>query len=99
MQGLGKALFEEILFEDGRLMNGSLLQYRVPSTRDVPDEMGSLLVENADGPGPDGAKRCGEGGLAAVVAAIATAVVDAGVRVHALPLTSERVWRSMQPPR
>jgi CO/xanthine dehydrogenase Mo-binding subunit len=99
MQGLGNALFEEILFEDGRLMNGSLLQYRVPSALDVPDEMGSLLVENADGPGPDGAKGCGEGGLAAVVAAIATAVADAGVPVYTLPLTPERVWRSMQHPR
>jgi CO/xanthine dehydrogenase Mo-binding subunit len=95
LQGLGNALFEEILFEDGRLMNGSLLQYRVPSTLDVPDEMGSLLVEHADGPGPDGAKGCGEGGLAAVVAAIATAVADAGVPVDELPLTPERVWRSM----
>src|SRR5207302_5514085 len=93
LQGLGNALFEEMLFEDGRLMNGSLLQYRVPSTQDVPEVMHSILVENADGPGPDGAKGCGEGGLAAVVAAIATAAADAGVPVSDLPLAPERVWR------
>jgi CO/xanthine dehydrogenase Mo-binding subunit len=95
LQGLGNALFEEILFDEGRLVNGTLLQYRVPTTLDLPDEMESLLVENADGPGPDGAKGCGEGALAAVVAAIATAVADAGVEVTVLPLTPERVWRSI----
>jgi CO/xanthine dehydrogenase Mo-binding subunit len=57
--------------------------------------MRSILVENADGPGPNGAKGCGEGGLAAVIAAIATAVADAGVPVQELPLTPERVWRSL----
>lgn len=94
LQAIGNALFEEILFDEGRLMNGSLLQYRVPTTLDVPRNMESLLVENADGPGPHGAKGCGEGALAAVVAAIATAVADAGLHVAELPLTPERVWRS-----
>lgn len=96
LQGLGNALFEEIVFEDGQLVNGTLLQYRVPTTRDVPEAMHSLLVENGDGPGPNGAKGCGEGGLAAVIAAIATAVEDAGVPVHDLPLTPERVWRALR---
>ena len=98
MQGIGTALFEEVLFEGGVLATDSLLEYRVPTTRDVPDEMTCVIVENADGPGPFGAKGCGEGGLAAVAGAIATALADAGVPMTALPLTPERVWRRIQVP-
>src|SRR5205085_8842924 len=59
MQGLGNALFEEMVFEDGQLLNDTLLEYRVPSFEDVPDEMSCVIVENEDGPGPFGAKGCG----------------------------------------
>ena len=51
--------------------------------------------ENADGPGPFGAKGCGEGAFAGIIAAIATAVADAGVPMTELPLTPERVWRAI----
>ena len=96
MQGLGNALLEEMVFEGGQLLNQTLLDYRVPTTEDVPDEMRCLVVENGDGPGPYGAKGCGEGALAAATGAIATAVADAGVPVIELPLTPERVWRRIQ---
>ena len=91
MQGLGNALLEEIVFEDGLLVNPSMLEYRVPSMLDLPDSMTCIIVENADGPGPYGAKGCGEGSLAGTTGAIATAVADAGVPVTELPLTPERV--------
>lgn len=93
MQGLGLALFEELRFEGGYLVNDSLLGYRVPALSDLPGEMTCLLIENGDGPGPFGAKGCGEGASAAATAAIATALADAGIAVHELPLTPERVWR------
>jgi CO/xanthine dehydrogenase Mo-binding subunit len=96
MQGLGNALFEEMIYEDGLLMNDNLLDYRVPSFEDLPDEMQCIVVENADGPGPYGAKGCGEGSLAAVTAAVVTALADAGVPMTELPLTPERVWRRIQ---
>ncbi len=96
MQGLGNALFEEMIFADGVLTNDSLLEYRVPRVADVPAQMQGIIVENADGPGPYGAKGCGEGPQAAVPAAIATALADAGVPMTELPLTPERVWRQMQ---
>lgn len=96
MQGIGNALFEELVFSDGVLLNDNLLEYRVPSLADLPAESTCVIVENADGPGPFGAKGCGEGALAGIVAAIATAVADAGVPVHELPLTPERVWRAIQ---
>jgi CO/xanthine dehydrogenase Mo-binding subunit len=96
LQGIGNALFEEMVYEDGLLLNDTLFDYRVPTFEDLPEEMHCIVVENGDGPGPYGAKGCGEGSLAAVTAAIATAVADAGVPVTELPLTPERVWRRIQ---
>ena len=96
LQGIGNALFEEMVYEDGLLLNDTLLDYRVPSFEDLPDSMTCVIVENEDGPGPYGAKGCGEGALAAVPAAIVNALADAGVPMNELPLTPERVWRRIQ---
>jgi CO/xanthine dehydrogenase Mo-binding subunit len=96
MQGLGNALFEEMIWADGFLTNDNLLEYRVPTFMDVPAEMTCIVVENEDGPGPFGAKGCGEGALAATPGAVATALADAGVPMNELPLTPERVWRRMR---
>jgi len=96
LQGLGNALFEEMVYEDGLLLNDTLLDYRVPSFEDLPGEMTCVIVENEDGPGPYGAKGCGEGALAAVPAAVVNALADAGVPMNELPLTPERVWRRIQ---
>jgi CO/xanthine dehydrogenase Mo-binding subunit len=96
LQGIGNALFEEMRFDGGQVVNDSLLEYRVPRIADLPREMTSIIVENEDGPGPYGAKGCGEGALAAVPAAIVCALADAGVPMSELPLTPERVWRRIQ---
>jgi CO/xanthine dehydrogenase Mo-binding subunit len=97
LQGLGNALFEEMHFApDGMVLNDTLLDYRIPAFEDMPASMTCTIVENGDGPGPFGAKGCGEGALAAVPAAIVNALADAGVPMNALPLTPERVWRRIQ---
>ena len=96
MQGIGNALFEEMSYQDGLLANDNLLEYRIPSMLDLPAVSSCIIVENEDGPGPFGAKGCGEGAFAGVIGAIATAVADAGIPVNALPLTPERVWRSIK---
>jgi CO/xanthine dehydrogenase Mo-binding subunit len=96
LQGIGNALFEEMVYEGGLLLNDTLLDYRVPRFDDLPGEMTCVIVENEDGPGPYGAKGCGEGALAAVPAAIVNALADAGVPMSELPLTPERVWRRIQ---
>jgi CO/xanthine dehydrogenase Mo-binding subunit len=97
LQGIGNALFEEMRFTpDGLLLNDTLLDYRIPSFEDVPASMTCTIVENGDGPGPFGAKGCGEGVLAAIPAAIVNALADAGVPMSVLPLTPERVWRRIQ---
>jgi CO/xanthine dehydrogenase Mo-binding subunit len=96
LQGLGNALFEEMLFDNGQLLNSSLLDYHIPSMADMPDAFVSALAENEDGPGPYGAKGVGEGSLAGVPAAIVNALGDLGIGVHELPVTPERVWRALQ---
>ena len=96
LQGIGNALFEEMRFEGGQVVNDTLLDYRVPRITDLPHAMTSIIVENGDGPGPYGAKGCGEGAVAAVPAAIVCALADAGVPMYELPLTPERVWRRIQ---
>jgi CO/xanthine dehydrogenase Mo-binding subunit len=96
LQGLGNALFEEMVYEDGLLLNDTLLDYRVPTFEDLPGAMTCVIVENEDGPGPYGAKGCGEGALAAVPAAVVCALADAGLPMMELPLSPERVWRRIQ---
>jgi CO/xanthine dehydrogenase Mo-binding subunit len=99
--GIGLAISERLLLDrDGRLLNGSTLDYRIPTTRDIPPHVTSLFVEDGDGPGPDGAKGLAEGGILAVAPAICAAVADAtGIFLGDLPLTPERVWLALQPDR
>jgi CO/xanthine dehydrogenase Mo-binding subunit len=96
LQGIGNALFEEMRFDGGQVVNDNLLEYRVPRVADLPRNMTSIIVENEDGPGPYGAKGCGEGAFAAVPAAIVCALADAGIPMTELPMTPERVWRRIQ---
>ncbi|MDR7520397.1 MAG: xanthine dehydrogenase family protein molybdopterin-binding subunit [Armatimonadota bacterium] len=97
VQGLGHALFEALRFEGGHLLNGSLLEYRVPLAEDVPEEFRSEVVEHGGGPGPYGAKGVAEGGIVAVAPAVGNAVQAAtGVAVTELPLTPENLWRMMR---
>jgi CO/xanthine dehydrogenase Mo-binding subunit len=96
MQGIGHTLYEEMLYEHGQLLNGSLVDYRVPRTGDVP-HLQCRFVENADGAGPFGAKGVGEGSLVPVSPAVGNALTRlTGVRLHELPLTPERVWRALR---
>jgi CO/xanthine dehydrogenase Mo-binding subunit len=98
IMGLGHTLMEQLIFDEhGRIVNLGALDYRIPTTKDVPVELHSYLIENADGPGPYGAKGAGEGGLFSVAPAVASAVTEAtGVVLRELPLTAERVWRALQ---
>ena len=96
MMGLGMATREELIYENGNLMNGNLFDYRVPRTTDLP-EIHSVIVERGDGVGLYGAKGGGEGSLNPVAAAIANAVWRAaGIRLREAPFTPERVWHAIQ---
>jgi CO/xanthine dehydrogenase Mo-binding subunit len=98
IMGLGHTLMEHYIFDDeGRIRNLGAIDYRIPTSMDLPAEMTSEVVENGDGPGPYGAKGMSEGALLPVAPAVAAAVRDAtGAVIRDLPLTPERVWRALQ---
>lgn len=98
IMGLGHSLMEHIILDgEGRISNLGALDYRIPTTKDVPLAMEALSVENEDGPGPHGSKGVSEGALLCTAPALAAAVTQAtGVVIRDLPLTPERVWRAIQ---
>jgi len=93
--GLGYALSEELRIEEGRVLNPQFMEYALLSASDMP-EIVIHLIETIDEAGPFGAKGLGESGVIPVAAAVANAVKDAvGVRLTALPMTPERVFRAL----
>lgn len=96
VMGLGHSLMEHLIFDnEGRILNLGALDYRIPTTKDMPLELKAFSIENGDGPGPQGSKGVSEGGLLCTAPALAAAVAQAtGAVITKLPLTPERVWRS-----
>lgn len=96
-QGMGAALYEELVYDGPQLVNPNLVEYRVPRAGDMPQEIETIVAERGDGVGPYGAKGGGEGTLNPIGAATAAAVGRAvGRWPDRLPLTPERVWRLMR---
>ncbi|HEX2226158.1 MAG TPA: xanthine dehydrogenase family protein molybdopterin-binding subunit [Candidatus Binatia bacterium] len=94
--GLGQALFEDLSYEHGQLLNDSLVDYRLPRFTDLPATFNTIIMEGGGGPGPYGAKGMGEGGILPIAPAIANAVYAAvGKRLRAVPLTPELVRRAL----
>jgi CO/xanthine dehydrogenase Mo-binding subunit len=98
IMGLGHTLMEHYIYDDeGRIRNLGAIDYRIPTSMDLPLRMESDIIENEDGPGPYGSKGMSEGALLCVAPAVAAAVRDAtGVTIRDLPLSPERVWRALQ---
>jgi len=97
MQGIGHTFFEQLVYENGQLVNPNLVDYRIPAFADVPEEFHTVLVENEDGPGPFGVRGMAEGGILSVAPSVCNAVARAtGVRIRDLPLTPERVWWALR---
>lgn len=96
VMGLGAALREELLFEQGRVVNPAYMHYGVPRAPDVP-RVRVFFVGEPDPAGPFGAKNVGEISSIPVAPAVANAVRDAiGVRVRELPITPDKiVWHTM----
>jgi carbon-monoxide dehydrogenase large subunit len=96
VMGLGQALFEQLVLDQGRPVNPSFIEYKIPCTLDIP-ELEAILVEAEHREGPFGAKGLGEPGLAPTAAAIGNAILDAiGVRMCDLPMTAEKVLRALR---
>ena len=95
--GIGQALFEDLIYENGQLLNPNLVDYRLPRFRDVPLNFETIILEEGGGSGPYGAKGMGEGGILAVAPAICNAVFDAtGVRIQEVPIKGEKLLNAMQ---
>jgi CO/xanthine dehydrogenase Mo-binding subunit len=96
IMGIGHALFDELVFDQGQVINGTLLDYQLPSILDVPDRLTPIIIEDPHKTGPFGAKGVGETGIIPIAPAIANAVRDAvGVRITTLPMSPERVLAAM----
>ncbi len=95
LMGLGYAMTEDFQVEDGQPVNPNWLDYKLPTTQDVP-KLETVLVETENPSGPYGAKGLGEMAQLGTSAAIANAVFDAvGVRITDLPITPEKVLNGL----
>jgi CO/xanthine dehydrogenase Mo-binding subunit len=97
LAGLGAAFFEEIKFDQGTPINGTFLEYMLPSMEDHPDKFQSFLVETPHPDGPFGAKGVGEAAIPAIAPAIGNAVANAlgGVNITELPLRPDRIVKAI----
>ena len=95
MQGLGYALMENLIVQDGVIKTPSLAEYLIPTAMDFPTTQ-VIILESGSGVGPFGAKGIGEPSLSPAPAAVASAVSDAiGVSITELPITPERVLEAV----
>ncbi len=95
--GIGYAIYEEMKFSDrGKMLNPSLMEYKVPVATDLP-EIKAYLIETNEPTGPFGVKSVGEIAIDNVAPAIANAIFNAtGVRLRELPFTPEKVLRALK---
>ena len=95
VQGLGTTLCEEMHVKDGVVTNPTLVDYKLPTTMDVP-EIVAGFVDSFHDEGPFGAKGLSEPALAPTSAAVANAVYDAiGARITSLPITPEKILHAL----
>lgn len=93
---MGFTLLEEMVFDDGQVVNASLADYKIPGFWDVPQDNEISIVEVPHHEAPFGAKGIGETGALGLSPAVANAVQDAiGVRIYETPLTPERILKAL----
>jgi len=92
-QGIGSALYEEVMVEEGRVVTPVFRLYRVPQFGDIPDTE-VYFADTADELGPFGAKSMSESPYNPVAPAIGNAIARAlGARPFVQPFRRDRVWR------
>jgi len=98
VQGLGYAVMEEVVTENGKVLTANFGDYRIPGIADIPP-LETVLIEDPTGPGPFAAKQIGENGIIATAGAVANALAAAaGVRIFDLPLTAEKIYFALKSP-
>jgi CO/xanthine dehydrogenase Mo-binding subunit len=96
LQGIGYSLYEELLLQEGHIMNPNLVDYRLPTVKDI-TPITARYIEQPDPAGPFGAKGLGETTMIPVPGAIANAVLDAtGVHTAETPITPERLYHALK---
>jgi len=94
--GIGMALYEKIVRDEGFIMNPHYRDYLLPGSKDVPEQIEITFVDNYDRTGPYGAKGIAEASLIPIPAAIASALTEAiGVKPRSLPMESEKILQLM----
>jgi CO/xanthine dehydrogenase Mo-binding subunit len=94
--GLGYALMEELVVEDGRVTTLSFGDYKMPTVVDMPP-LQTVILPSDQGEGPYNIRGIGEAPCIPVAPAIANAVADAvGVRIRDLPVTAVKVYRALK---
>jgi CO/xanthine dehydrogenase Mo-binding subunit len=98
IMGIGSTLTEEMIFDkEARLLNGNLVDYKVPTSRDADMPVEVCLIEKAHPEGPFGAKGIGEPGLVPTASAIGNAVARAlGKRFFNLPMKCEELYAAIR---
>lgn len=96
IMGLSTALYEEVKFDKGRVLNPNFTDYKISTIENTPHIEG-IILETAEVDGPYGARGVGEQPMIAVAPAIANAIYDAvGVKFNTFPFTPERVWQAIK---
>ena len=98
LSGLGSALFEEMVYDNGQPINSNFLEYMLPSMEDQPLDFTSFIVETPHPDGPNGAKGVGEAGLPPMAPAIGNAIANAlgGVRIRDLPIKPGKIVAALR---
>ncbi len=91
LQGLGYAIMENLVIENGHMVNPNFTGYIIPTAKDIPDLI-PIIVEDKDKNGPYGARGLGEPPLIGIAPAIANAIYNAvGIRIKETPILPEKI--------
>ena len=97
MQALGTVLFEELKLKDGKVLNKSFVDYKIPTIDNAPETFIAMGVEHPEETGPYGARGIGEPAMVPGAPAIANAIYNAtGCRFTEMPITPERMLKALQ---
>jgi carbon-monoxide dehydrogenase large subunit len=95
-QGIGQALAERTVYDEGQLLSASFMDYAMPRAGDLPFFDSELDEGQPCTHNPLGAKGCGEAGTIAAPAAVINALIDAlGIDDLEMPATPHRIWKAI----
>lgn len=97
--GIGGAIYEEMVIDNGAVVNPSFMDYKMPTVAELPlgENVKSIMAPAPHKDGPFGAKGLGEGALTPTAPAIGNAIYNAvGIRIKDLPITREKILKALK---